>query len=124
MAGSSPSDPPARAVEVNRRVAALGDRCTDPRPSSASFRVGGAWAIRPPLQRLRPPRRATPSSTAPAAPASWSSLVVVDALAFNDEPVARVLLPRRIPHGFHGTWLPAGVLGRVRVDHEGMIPDD
>ena len=40
-----------------------------------------------------------------------SEMVVVDALAFDDEPVARVLIPRRIPYGFHGTWLPGEFLG-------------
>jgi carotenoid cleavage dioxygenase-like enzyme len=36
-----------------------------------------------------------------------SSLVVLDADALHDGPVARVALPQRIPDGFHGDWIPA-----------------
>jgi carotenoid cleavage dioxygenase len=35
-----------------------------------------------------------------------SDLVVIDASNFEGEPVARVRLPRRVPHGFHGNWIP------------------
>jgi len=35
-----------------------------------------------------------------------SELVVVDAKTMDAEPVARVLLPQRVPYGFHGTWIP------------------
>jgi carotenoid cleavage dioxygenase-like enzyme len=35
-----------------------------------------------------------------------SELVVIDATAFGDPPLARVLLPQRVPYGFHGSWLP------------------
>jgi carotenoid cleavage dioxygenase len=34
-----------------------------------------------------------------------SELVVVDAQNLTDEPVARVLIPQRVPYGFHGTWV-------------------
>jgi carotenoid cleavage dioxygenase len=34
-----------------------------------------------------------------------SDLVVLDAKAFDDEPVAVVELPRRVPSGFHGSWV-------------------
>lgn len=34
-----------------------------------------------------------------------SELVVIDAQAIADEPVARVLIPQRVPYGFHATWL-------------------
>lgn len=34
-----------------------------------------------------------------------SDLVVLDASAPDAEPVARVHLPRRVPHGFHGSWI-------------------
>jgi carotenoid cleavage dioxygenase len=34
-----------------------------------------------------------------------SELVVVDAQDFRARPVARVLLPQRVPYGFHGLWL-------------------
>lgn len=35
-----------------------------------------------------------------------SELVVLAAGAVEDEPVARVHLPQRVPHGFHGNWVP------------------
>lgn len=35
-----------------------------------------------------------------------SDLVILDAVDFEKEPVARVHLPRRVPHGFHGSWIP------------------
>jgi carotenoid cleavage dioxygenase-like enzyme len=35
-----------------------------------------------------------------------SDLVVIDASDFEGDPVARVRLPQRVPHGFHGNWLP------------------
>jgi carotenoid cleavage dioxygenase-like enzyme len=34
-----------------------------------------------------------------------SDLVVIDASDFEGDPVARVRLPRRVPHGFHGNWI-------------------
>ena len=37
-----------------------------------------------------------------------SDLLVLDAMALADGPVARVHLPARVPYGFHGTWVPAG----------------
>jgi carotenoid cleavage dioxygenase-like enzyme len=36
-----------------------------------------------------------------------SDLVIIDASDFGGAPVARVQLPRRVPHGFHGNWLTA-----------------
>ena len=35
-----------------------------------------------------------------------SRLVVLDATDVSRGPVAEVLLPQRVPHGFHGTWVP------------------
>jgi carotenoid cleavage dioxygenase len=35
-----------------------------------------------------------------------SSLVVLDAATMDTSPIASVELPR-IPHGFHGRWIPA-----------------
>ncbi|MDT5165050.1 MAG: hypothetical protein QOC88_1944, partial [Mycobacterium sp.] len=35
-----------------------------------------------------------------------SDLVIIDASDFAAEPVARVRMPRRVPHGFHGNWIP------------------
>ncbi|MGB3520655.1 MAG: carotenoid oxygenase family protein [Mycobacterium sp.] len=35
-----------------------------------------------------------------------SELVILGASEFDAEPVARVRLPRRVPHGFHGSWIP------------------
>lgn len=37
-----------------------------------------------------------------------SELIVVNAQDLTDEPVARILLPQRVPYGFHGTWIPEG----------------
>jgi carotenoid cleavage dioxygenase len=37
-----------------------------------------------------------------------SELVLADARDFTGEPVARVLLPHRVPYGFHGNWV-AGI---------------
>ena len=34
-----------------------------------------------------------------------SELVVVPSRDFTGEPVARVLLPHRVPYGFHGNWV-------------------
>jgi carotenoid cleavage dioxygenase-like enzyme len=35
-----------------------------------------------------------------------SELVILDARAIEDGPVARVHLPRRVPCGFHANWFP------------------
>jgi carotenoid cleavage dioxygenase-like enzyme len=35
-----------------------------------------------------------------------TDLVVIDASDFEGDPVARIRLPRRVPHGFHGNWIP------------------
>ena len=35
-----------------------------------------------------------------------SDLVIIDASDFEGDPVARIRLPRRVPHGFHGNWMP------------------
>ena len=34
-----------------------------------------------------------------------SRLVILDAASPSSEPVAEVHLPRRVPHGFHGSWI-------------------
>ncbi|MFN5650330.1 MAG: carotenoid oxygenase family protein [Actinomycetes bacterium] len=39
-----------------------------------------------------------------------SALVIVDARDFAGPPVARVHLPRRVPYGAHGSWVPDGAL--------------
>ncbi|MGZ4683611.1 MAG: carotenoid oxygenase family protein, partial [Acidimicrobiales bacterium] len=36
-----------------------------------------------------------------------SELVIVDARDVEGEPVARVHMPRRVPFGFHGNWMPS-----------------
>ena len=41
-----------------------------------------------------------------------SELVVVDTRDFRAPPVARVLLPVRVPYGFHGTWITNAELAR------------
>ena len=35
-----------------------------------------------------------------------TELRIVDARAMGSEPVARIRLPRRVPFGFHGNWMP------------------
>ncbi len=35
-----------------------------------------------------------------------SVLAILDASHVEDGPVAEVLMPRRVPHGFHATWVP------------------
>jgi carotenoid cleavage dioxygenase len=37
-----------------------------------------------------------------------SDLVVLDAMDLAAGPVGRVRLPRRVPYGFHGWWVPSG----------------
>jgi carotenoid cleavage dioxygenase len=44
---------------------------------------------------------AQPESGKPA------ELWIVDAKSFDKEPVARIHLPRRVPAGFHGIFVPA-----------------
>lgn len=34
-------------------------------------------------------------------------LIILDAQAFSDPPVARVIMPQRVPYGFHGAWVNA-----------------
>ena len=41
-----------------------------------------------------------------------SELVVVETRDFRAPPVARVLLPGRVPYGFHGTWMTSAELAR------------
>ncbi len=41
-----------------------------------------------------------------------SELVIVDARDFTGPPVARVLLPCRVPYGFHGAWVSEEQLAR------------
>ena len=36
-----------------------------------------------------------------------ADLIVLDASAIDHPPVATVAIPRRIPNGLHGTWIPA-----------------
>ncbi len=38
--------------------------------------------------------------------ADATDLVILDATAVGAGPVAEVRMPRRVPHGFHGTWVP------------------
>ena len=35
-----------------------------------------------------------------------SALAILDAANLEGEALAMVYMPQRIPHGFHGTWLP------------------
>jgi carotenoid cleavage dioxygenase len=36
-----------------------------------------------------------------------SDLVILDALDLERGPIAEIRMPRRVPHGFHGVWIPA-----------------
>jgi 8'-apo-carotenoid 13,14-cleaving dioxygenase len=38
---------------------------------------------------------------------SAADLVVLDAAAMENPPIAMVRIPRRIPYGLHGTWIPS-----------------
>jgi carotenoid cleavage dioxygenase len=40
-----------------------------------------------------------------------SDVVVLDASDFTGRPAAVVHLPRRVPFGFHGSWVPGASLG-------------
>lgn len=44
-----------------------------------------------------------------------SELVVIDARNFEEEPVARVLLPQRVPYGFHGAWVSGEQMAQQRA---------
>ncbi|KYC40292.1 9-cis-epoxycarotenoid dioxygenase [Scytonema hofmannii PCC 7110] len=45
-----------------------------------------------------------------------SELVVVNAQDITGEPIARVLLPQRVPYGFHGAWISEEQLsGSLRI---------
>jgi carotenoid cleavage dioxygenase len=39
---------------------------------------------------------------------SASELAILDARDPGRDPLARVLLPARVPYGFHGAWVPDG----------------
>ncbi|HMP01837.1 MAG TPA: carotenoid oxygenase family protein [Gemmatales bacterium] len=43
--------------------------------------------------------------------AGKSELVVVDAQDFKAKPVARIVMPQRVPYGFHGAWVEGKHLG-------------
>ena len=36
-----------------------------------------------------------------------SSFVILSGEDFTGAPIATVLLPQRVPHGFHGSWVSA-----------------
>jgi carotenoid cleavage dioxygenase-like enzyme len=36
-----------------------------------------------------------------------STFVIFDAREFSRIPIAEIALPRRVPHGLHGDWMPA-----------------
>lgn len=40
-----------------------------------------------------------------------SELVILDAQDLARPPVARILLPQRVPYGFHGSWIPDTAVG-------------
>ena len=44
-----------------------------------------------------------------------SELLVLDAQKMKDQPVARVLIPQRVPYGIHCTWIPEDNLQRSQI---------
>ncbi|MGL4553642.1 MAG: carotenoid oxygenase family protein [Gemmataceae bacterium] len=46
------------------------------------------------------------------ADAGRSEMVLLDARDLAAEPVARVMLPGRVPFGFHGAWVPGTAVGK------------
>jgi carotenoid cleavage dioxygenase-like enzyme len=40
-----------------------------------------------------------------------SDVIIVDATSFAAAPVATIHLPRRVPFGFHGAWIPGASFG-------------
>jgi len=40
-------------------------------------------------------------------PNETTDLVIIDAQAFAEAPIASIRIPHRVPPGFHGNWLPA-----------------
>ncbi|MDJ0959908.1 MAG: carotenoid oxygenase family protein [Acidimicrobiia bacterium] len=44
-----------------------------------------------------------------------SELVILDAATPSDGPVGRVLLPQRVPNGFHACWVPEDQLDAARI---------
>jgi carotenoid cleavage dioxygenase-like enzyme len=48
-----------------------------------------------------------------------SDLVLFDAAQVEDEPVAVIRLPQRVPQGLHGVWIPSWTMlmeGKVRAE--------
>lgn len=41
-----------------------------------------------------------------------SELIVLEAQDFSAPPVARVMIPARVPYGFHGAWIPGEMLAK------------
>ncbi len=54
--------------------------------------------------------------------ADRSELVVLDARQVASGPVARLLLPRRVPYGFHGIWVTADQIAAQRRQPGAGIP--
>lgn len=44
---------------------------------------------------------------------SQSYLVIYDGEEFDDKPVAKYLMPHRVPNGLHASWVDAGILSMV-----------
>ena len=41
--------------------------------------------------------------------AGHTEVVILDAQDFAGDPLATVKIPRRVPYGFHGNWVPSTV---------------
>ncbi len=44
-----------------------------------------------------------------------SELVVVSAQDVTAEPVARIIIPQRVPYGFHGTWITESQMAKSKA---------
>lgn len=82
------------------------------RDTSCEHRFGAASGRRMPGEAVFAPAPGQPDELA-----GWyltysydplrdaSDLVIIDASDFEGAPIARVRLPQRVPHGFHGSWI-------------------
>jgi carotenoid cleavage dioxygenase len=80
-----------RSGRVEVRPHGQGNGCGEPVfvPRHASAGEDDGWVLYLAYDRAR----------------NGSELVVLDTSDFRGEPVARVVLPHRVPYGFHGNWV-------------------
>jgi carotenoid cleavage dioxygenase-like enzyme len=75
-------------------------------------------ALPPELTGLYARQTANPAGADPNSDEGWvmsyvydensneTEFVILNASDLKKDPVARVKLPQRVPHGFHGSWMP------------------